>query len=567
MKFIARGCISLLLLLLMVLSVAANPILNQVSSQTVNEGDTLTLTVSNSAPDNGAITYTLTSSPIANFVSSATVTNVNNESVSISLTPGFTDAGSYTLTIKSEDVDSSDTKDFILTVNENSGDIDIPSILLIGDDKQRASNPEADDFDDRIEELTISFIIRNTGGDTITGLTSDVLPASGFSLTDTNIRVSNLPVSLDAGQSKTVSITGIIPGKLDAVDAKKLTEKSFQVATLVITGSSASSGNIEQNIVIEMQRENQLEIDDVDVCINGQCVSVDDGDDVENVRPGDRVDFTFNVENKFSDSDKEDLDIEDVQLEWEIDDDDLDEDDDEDLGDLSADDQETESFSFSIDDDVPAGTYRVTAMVFGRDENNALHGQEMEFDLEIERDRHDITMRRVSVSPSTLSCVGSGIVTFDVAYVNIGRDDEDDVVISVENDELGIKESIGPVNLDEDDSRQDSIRINLGGDNIKPDTYIFKVKSFHATSVQSDEAQVAVTVPDCSNTDDDRMTGATTVVQPVVQPQLPPQPPTVTRVSQDDEISTGYMVALGIGVLVLLLFVIFGAIFVGRRRP
>ena len=439
--------------------------------------------------------------------------------------------------------------------------------ILLGDDNERASNPEADDVEDRVAEVTTSIALQNTFNETIGNLTVQIIPASGFPITKTQLVVTSLPSSINAGDTINVIINGVLPADLDAVDSRKLDESAFEVATLTFSGDT-SNGTFTKTVTVEMQRENQLEIDDVDVCVNSQCVGVDDGDDVENIRPGDRIEFTFTVENKFSDSDAEDLDIEDVELEWEIDDDDLDEDDDEDLGDLSADDQEEESFAFTIDDDVSAGSYTVTARVFGRDENGALHGQEIEFDLDVERDRHDITLRRVTVSPSVLSCVGTGVVTFNVAYVNIGRDDEDDTLISVENDALGITEQVGPLQLDEDDSRQDSIRITIP-DDAEPGAYIFKVKSFHTGSVQSDEEQLSVTVPDCSDDDDDTTTPV--IVQPpvVVQPPQPlaPQPATVNRrVTQDDELGIVYVIGLVLGVVILLALLILVAVKVFKPR-
>ena len=451
-------------------------------------------------------------------------------------------------------------------VGITSANFNAPATIQIGDDRERASNPFADDLEDQILTITTSLILANTGNETISGITSQILPSGGFTVTDTNIQITNMPTSLNPGQNVNVIISGVIPKDLDAVDSRTLRELAFEVATITFTGSLPNSTIVSQTVKVNMQRENQLTIDDIDVCVNTQCVSVDDGDDVENIRPGDRIEFTFIIENGYRDSGAEDLDIEDVDLEWEIDDDDLNEDDDESMGDISADDKEEESFAFTIDDDVSAGSYTVTARVVGRDENNALHGQEIEFDLEVERDRHDITIRRVSVSPSTLSCSGSNIIAFNVGYVNIGRSDEDDVILSVENDELSIIEQIGPINLDEDNSRQDTIRVTIPQD-ASPDSYIFKVKSFFDNTIQSDEEHVSLIVPEC---DVDPVVPPVVVVTPppvVVQPPTPPIVPQRSVQDDDDTISPVYLVGLAMGVLILLTLIGgFGAMALRRRR-
>jgi len=244
-----------------------------------------------------------------------------------------------------------------------------------------------------------------------------------------------------------------------------------------------------------MQRENKLEVDKVRVCVNDRCKSVDDGDDIENIKPGDQITIEITVENKYSDSDREDVDFDDVEIEFEIDDRDFSEDDNENLGDLGADDHDSETFSFTIDDDVSDGNYDLVVRVLGDDENGAFHGEEIEIDFKVERDTHDIEIRNALLNPSKLEC-DADTTRVSVSITNIGKRDEDEVILEVVVDKFGIREQIGPLELDEDDSAQQSLILILPEDREAGIVNVI-VRTLYDSAILSDEKLLELDVTGC----------------------------------------------------------------------
>jgi len=318
-----------------------------------------------------------------------------------------------------------------------------------------------------------------------------------------------------------------------------------------------------------MQRENKLVVDKVNVCVNDRCKSVDDGDDVKGIRPGDDITIEIFVENKYSDSDREDVSFEDVDLSYEIDDGDFSEDDSESIGDLGAKDEDSETFSFTVDDDVKDGTSDLIARVSGTDENGAFHGEEIEINFEVERESHDIEIRAATLNPSKLSC-GTDTSRVTINFANIGKSDEDEVVVEVVVDELGISEKIGPFELEEDDTRQESLAITAPS-KAKAKDYPVIVRSLYDTSVPSDERVLTLTVEDCDGDSPPSSTQTTTVTPPaqtqtgtqqVPVTQTPVTParrapsPATTQNNMDESSSftdsAWYVALLAIGALVIL---------------
>jgi len=445
--------------------------------------------------------------------------------------------------------------------------------VLVGDDRFRASNPRADDLEDRDSFDTKIITLSNNGNAAVNNITVSITEVATFA-GKLQITFQNVPTSLGAGDSQAITITARIPENLDAVD-KALKEAAFKTADIVFSGNNTTSQIESVTSILTMQRENQLEIDDVEVCVNDRCKTVDDGDDVENIRPGDRMKLTFKVENKYSDNDREDLDIEDVELAFEIDDDEFNEDDDEDMGDISADDDEEVTFSFTVDDDVDDGKVDLEATVEGRDENGARHGEAIEIDLEIERQTHEVNLRRVSALPSRLVC-GNFKGRVSVSFVNIGKRDEDETAIELLQTDLGIQERIGLFDLDEDDSRTETIRYELAADT-KPGVYSFIVRSFYDSSAQSDEESIDITVPDCSEQEKaDEPAQVVVTTPPAQQPAQPTQIAVRNRaIKAPAETTTStftdsgvYVALLALAVVVVLgVLVVLIVKFTGKKEP
>ena len=366
--------------------------------------------------------------------------------------------------------------------------------VTIGDKDARASNPDADDGDrDSIE--TVNFQITNTGATSVSGFQYSVTPQGTFSTSDLNVNVTFDKTSLNAGESMTATVRARIPEDLDAVSSVSsgLDEQAKHVANLLFT----TSGSAQFTTELHMQRENHLTFKDIDVCINDEnnCESAgSDGDDVKGIRPGDEIILKIEVENTYSDGDKENVDFPDVTLEYEIDESDLNEDDSEDF-DLDADETNEETFRFSIDDDVKDGNYEIVFVVYGRDDHGALHGEEIKIDLEVERKSHEVDIRSFSVSPSVLACKDL-TTTVRAKLTNIGKRDESSVAFEVVNTELGILERTANMELDEDRSTDIAEVVRIPEDT-EAGRYRLSLRSFFDDTAQSDEESVEIVVPEC----------------------------------------------------------------------
>ncbi len=92
-----------------VTSVNDPPVLNSIGSRAVNEGDTLTITVSGSDPDGGTLTYSATGMPSGATFNATTQT--------FDWTPAYTQSGIYNVTFTVSDGSLTDSEVVSVTVN------------------------------------------------------------------------------------------------------------------------------------------------------------------------------------------------------------------------------------------------------------------------------------------------------------------------------------------------------------------------------------------------------------------------------------------------------------------
>lgn len=380
-----------------------------------------------------------------------------------------------------------------------------PAQITVGDRNSRASNSRSIATDAKNVYSTGTITVTNDGNETLNNLRlGTIVPKLGFTTTDLNVNATFSATTLAVNASTTATISVRIPDKLDAVLSSTLQEAAFNVADYNVLGTGATSGNtVSVTPQIFAQRRNQLTIKEIEVCVNDRCKTVKDNGNIENIRPGDKMSAKVIIENRYSTSDREDLDIEDADLELEIDDRDFDLSERDTLSSISANGETEESFDFNINDDVRDGTYKMTAKVYGRDELGAFMGEKMEIRLKVQRDSHDIEIRRSTVSPGTFTCSATtasartGRVT--ISATNIGRQDENKAAFEISSPELGIKERVEALRMDRDSSRTESLTFTLP-DTAKPGTYQLAVKSFFDNTAQSDAAQVPIVIGECAGT-------------------------------------------------------------------
>jgi hypothetical protein len=407
-----------------------------------------------------------------------------------------------------------------------------------------------DDSTDYGETVSTTFTITNTGNETVNGISVSSTASSIF-----NVTFTNAPTSLAANASATVTVTGFVDSSVDAVDSS-YSEAADNIGNVVVSGTD-TSGTVSSTVALNMQVENQLTINKVRISINGENEkSFDEDDELDDIKPGDRLTISVEVENGFGDDNDEeyedfDFDDSDTIVGYDFDSSDFDDDTDDDDIKVNADSEKTITFS-EVDVEYDANDdYTLEVWVSGTAENDdhttGRHGQMIEIDIELDKEDHEIVFKSVSLSPKTLF---DGRRDFDVrtSFVNIGDDDEDNVAIGVEIPSLGISEIRDGIELDEGDDGSRTISIALPEDaeagtyNVEISTYwngdILSQQKIETLTIEGEEDTTTVTVP----------TTTTPTAPPVVTTTTTSGTRTVSASSSDDSFFDS---GLGIAVLIV----------------
>lgn len=338
--------------------------------------------------------------------------------------------------------------------------------------------------------VSTTVTLTNTGATTITGITMSSTAGASYS-----IGFVGVPSSLAPGASAPVTVNGILAKNTDAVNGAL---DASPVTIGDITASGTESGSpISGSNTLTAQVGNKLEIKKVYITINGEDEkSLEDGDEVKDLKPGDQLDIRVLVENKFSDDD--DIDMEDITVRAVVDDSDFDLDEDDDISDISSDDEDDVTFSNIAVDDEASGTYKLEVEVEGRGESpfSGRHGQKVEIDLKVDRESHEISIKSASLSPSILAC---DVHTFDAKakLFNSGKDDEDEVAIEVAIPSLGVSVVKDAIELDESDETTRTVSVTLPS-TTKAGTYNVDIISYWNTDSESDRKSLSLKVDACA---------------------------------------------------------------------
>lgn len=467
---------------------------------------------------------------------SFTLTPGASQSVTLTISNINLKAGIYTGVLNATTNNILTQSTLTLTVQNPISSMSVPESLQLGGENQRRNRTES-----------TSFTITNNGDFTLTNIELTSTADNRFKINMT----PNLISSLAKGASVTVTVSYFVPKNKDAANQN-------------IGNIQVKSDQITKNIGLSMQAKNQLKISDIDVIVDGASDDVTNGGTVdEDVFPGSEVEIRIEIENLFDKSEDEDFEIRDVDLDVEI------EDMDEDGGDLdfntefdiNADDQEKFQFSFTTPLDVDEEDKKVIIKAFGRDENGARHGQEVTVRLDVRRKNHDLRISRAEFNPRRISCDRRTTMVVEVS--NLGASDEDDVLLTVENSDLGLsfeeEFALDKAN-DRDDKATRNFRITVP-DSSREGTYRFTAKVFYGrNTIINDVKDVDLQVERCSVTPSvqpiqpqEPATGQPSVVVPTLSGTTFAEPARATS-------KTGYIVAL-ISVTALLSLAIIGVIF------
>lgn len=303
------------------------------------------------------------------------------------------------------------------------------------------------------------------------------------------VRFNQSTVNITPGNSTTVTYYFRIPEDI----------AGEQKGYINFTNGTTTNG---ANITLDVS---QLELSDLDVKVGGSydknIQGEDDGYEIDvEAEPGDTVVFELEFKNLYSGDNDADIDIEDIAITITIEDlddgDDLEEDIDE--FDIRYDDEESVSVTFEVPIKAVSDAYTVVIEVEAEDEDSNDFGFEKEYELVVEREKHKILIENVYFTYPTISCDRE--TTLKVDIINIGEKYEDDVMVTIKNDDLGIdKKEIG-IELDEDPDDDDNelmVTFPLSiGDNIAAGSYLFDVRSSYDDRV-SDVTKVQLVISKC----------------------------------------------------------------------
>lgn len=392
--------------------------------------------------------------------------------------------------------------------------------------------------------------ITNTGNSTLSGISMSHTADSKFA-----IGFTGAPTSLAAGASASVTVSGFLHRDLNAINSA-FDDAAQSIGNVIVS----ASGNVSASNTLNMQIKNQLEIKKVYITVNGEDEhSLDDGDDLKDLKPGDKLEVRVEVESNFDEDD--DIDLEDIDVVMDIDSD-FDTGDEEDTIDsLSGEDQDSITFDDMEVEDEASGDYTLTITVKGHRDDTSVgsgeHGQEVKIDLDVERESHEIAFRTASLSPSK---VPYGKNTFDakLKVVNIGKSNEDEVVLEVSVPALGITERKENIEIDKSDELSRTITVTLPA-GTKPGSYVVEVRSYWNTDIESDMRTLTLELEAAPTT-----TTATTTTQPVVTtPPTTTTTPTTTTVTSKAKSSSSFLdstagiATLTLGVIAAIVILIF----------
>jgi len=407
----------MLLMLFLISSVSATVTITGVSPLTANEDTTYTGTVA-ATSDNPPITgYSLTAGPAWLSVDSAGA---------LTGTPLQADVGSNTFTVDVTDIDGTASNTFTIVVS------------AVNDAPQITSTPTTR----VVEDQTYTYDVDATDEDDTTLV---------FSLTD-----SPDGMTID-------SSTGVITWTPDDEDTG-----SNSVTVEVKDDESPTPASDTQSFSVFVRPD--------DVCedyTSGSDIEIKDWeitDDDEDFYPGSSIEIEIEVENDGDD------DIDDVAVEAIL----YDSTDGKRLDvvksdefDIDENEDETVELILEVPKDVDVENELIvfiSSYEDGNDDENC--DWKSESGLDFKRRKHDVTIEKVTISPSSVKAGKTVDVKVDVE--NVGDRNEDDVYVKVKNGELGIEKKSELFDIDsyekgDDDEYSVMLTITVPSDAVSGD--------------------------------------------------------------------------------------------------
>lgn len=313
----------------------------------------------------------------------------------------------------------------------------------------------------------------------------------------TNLAISNnVDLSDNDGDNITLSFSGL-PSNLQPGESATITVKA-DIGNNVDIGTY--SGNIYVNdtvrntgVVIATTIQVKPEICE-DGIIGYLDVTLEEPDDNDEFAPGE----TISVEVKVRNNNDDEMDVVVEAILYNIDEGD-------EVETVESDNQEIKedkSETFDLDLEIPLDideddTYilYVKAYEDGDEDDNC---DEDSSDIKIERNKHDVIIKSVKITPSSAKCGEDVVISVNV--LNTGRSDEDDVYIKLLNNFLKLDEKSDLFDLDkyddQDDSETKTFYFNVP-DNADAKDYSIEAVVYYDDEDETDSEFITLTITSC----------------------------------------------------------------------
>lgn len=345
----------------------------------------------------------------------------------------------------------------------------------------------------RVHNVSTTFTVTNNNASAITGIQITSSAASKY-----NVRFSNVPSSIAASSSATVTVTVDIPDDHDGVDSN-LEENPISVGNIQVSGT-LSSNAITETSSLKVQAENMLKIDKVRVACDTKTKSLEDGEQMDNLLPDQDCTFEIEIENRFDDRNDDgekiyDVNFDSVDVKMDSSNSYVDVDVDDEPSEIDADDKDTADGTIEIDEEADRDA-RIEVKVSAIDDNGAKHGEVLKFDMEVTRLRHDIQVRQVSINPQSIDNCENSEVRVSVNVRNMGKRDEDQASVEVRVPDLKFVMKEPDFELDQDDSTTVSVSIPIPED-ADAKTYDVEVRTYYDSLAESNLGKGTFTITAC----------------------------------------------------------------------
>ena len=499
----------------------------QITSEPLTAGEVNELYTYNVETDQDNITFSLLENPNG--------MNIDEETGNITWTPN--EPGNIDVTVQAQNGTTEENN--TATANQSY----TIQVQDVAPGRFEASNLNLGEGNqERDEVATTEYDIQNTGKKEITNIDLS------FQNVPSRYRVSIVsPITtLQPGETRTVTVEYFIPEDQDS--------GTENIGSIRLNGQTDGE-DVSLTRTVTVEPEQGLEIQEVDVEVDGRSDSVDNGDTVDReAELGDEIIVTIELENRL------DVDMEDVEIELTSRDVDTADGLEEEI-DIDAGDEEDVEFRFILEPeelDIRSSDLRFEIDIDGEDENDARHQQTFSFDIELELEDEEVTIIDNTLQDTTLRC-GQQVLTLNTEISNVGEDDLRRAMVEFRSDSLGFSEFERQIRIDTGDRERVETRIQLS-EFPSQGVYDVEILAYPTdnTRTVTDSTFASITVPDCQE-EEEQEDSSNEEQEENVEPTRP-QPiqvtgtPVVTNTgtsTNDEEDETLYVLAGIVAVLIV----------------